>query len=223
MRILYLITLLVFLSSVTGCKINRISGEKLNNDKKKFFDGGLSSFYSGNYEEAIDSLKIIVPGDSNYINSLIIRARSLFLLGKKTEAVKLLEKAVKNYPDCSEVLFWAGKLSFLNGDVKRAENYLLKYIKTSNYNFEALYILGEINRSRKRYERAIKFFEDVESLIDIIALSKIRKAQIFLDSGEIDRAKKEISFIRENGALITVEVRSLAVDLISKYGISMKE
>ncbi len=209
------LSILVFagiLFLVQGCRAINSTGDEA------LFNKGMDYFYSGDFSSAELVLKKINPGSEFYKRALIVRARSLFLLNRDEEAVGILKDTLKKYPGYSDAIYWAGKVNFFNGNFKKAEEYLLKYVDLNSSDAaDCLYILGEINRSRKDYDRAFVYFNEVEQYFNLIALSKLRKAQIFLDSGQKEKAKREIDFVKRNSSALNEGVRSLFVKMVSKY------
>jgi len=215
LSVLIIVTVLLLLP---GCK--GIKSESKAITTTDIFNKGMSYYYSRNFDDALLMFKKIRPESNEYKKSLVMSAKSLFFLNKDREAIKLLEKAVAEYPEYPDALYWMGKVYFFNGYFNKAEVYLSRSIEIDSNNMDSLYLLGEIYRNSGDYERAIMLFDEVEGQLDLIALSKLRKAQIFLESGQKEKAIDAIDFVKNNRSYLSDKVRDLAVKLASKYSLS---
>ena len=142
---------------------------------------------SGNYSDAVNSLKAIYKADSYVIN---IRLGWLNYLAKQyTEAVSYYEKSIALKPYAIEARFGCVKpLSALENWEKVKLNYE-QILKIDPQNTIANYWLGVIYYNRKDYANAIKLFEKTVNLYPLDYDSVIMLAWSKLNSGKSADAK----------------------------------
>ncbi len=193
-----------------GCKnkTNIIDGDRN-------FKRGVAYFNSNDFEKSLILLKGVKSGNKNYENARIIIAKDLFYLKRYGKAISVLEGLVRDYPENFNALYWLGKLYFFTGNYDRAEVYLLKVGDNDSYNIDAIFLLAEVYREKGDYQRALNNYEKLGSYYDLFVLSKLRKAQIFLESGQIKDAEVELKFARTSMPFISEDLKRLTVKLIS--------
>ena len=142
---------------------------------------------SGNYSDAVNSLKAVYKADSYVIN---IRLGWLNYLAKQyTEAVNYYEKSIALKPYAIEARFGCVKpLSALENWEKVKFNYE-QILKIDPQNTIANYWLGVIYYNRKDYTNAIKLFEKTVNLYPLDYDSVIMLAWSKLNSGKSADAK----------------------------------
>ena len=142
---------------------------------------------SGNYSDAVNSLKAVYKADSYVIN---IRLGWLNYLAKQyTEAVSYYEKSIALKPYAIEARFGCVKpLSALENWEKVKFNYE-QILKIDPQNTIANYWLGVIYYNRKDYANAIKLFEKTVNLYPLDYDSVIMLAWSKLNSGKSADAK----------------------------------
>ena len=86
----------------------------------------------GNYDDALDSLNRVFDKDPNNLTALTWAIHVDMLTDRKTDAKKLVDRALVKYPDNPEFQFLKAKLSQPNADTVEAQAELIKSI-TDDY------------------------------------------------------------------------------------------
>ncbi len=142
---------------------------------------------SGNYIEAINTMKAVYKADSYIIN---IRLGWLYYLAKQNaESIKYYEKSIALKPYAIEARFGCVKpLSAIESWDKVKANYV-EILKIDPQNTLANYWLGVIYYNRKDFVSATKLFEKVVNLYPLDYDSVIMLAWSKLNIGKSTDAK----------------------------------
>lgn len=137
---------------------------------------------SGNYMDAINTMKTIYKADSYIAN---IRLGWLYYLAKQyTESIKYYEKSISLKPYAIEARFGCVKpLSAMENWDKVKANYV-EILKIDPQNTVANYWLGVIYYNRKDFVNATKLFEKVVNLYPLDYDSVIMLAWSKLNTGK---------------------------------------
>jgi tetratricopeptide (TPR) repeat protein len=206
--LIFLFVLYAVLIVLSGCDT---SGRAL-----EYYEKGRTLYSNQSIEEALQYFKKAVSADSDLKQAYIMCAKCYFYLNREKSAIDTLEEVLKKYPQYVDANFWAGKVNFFLNDHGRAEEYLLAVIDEDSNHVDARYLLGDIYLKRGDLERALLNYSAVEMNLNIIALSKIRKGEIFASAGQNEKAADELYFIDRNKHALDFEVLNEAYNLISK-------
>ena len=122
-------------------------------------------------------------------------ARSYYNGGKTGEAMRVLEEGLKEFPDNVPIRNYYGQLSFMTGNLERAEEALLEVLRLNPFMTDAHNTLGAVYQEMGRYNDAEK--EYLQTLED---RSYSTPEKVYLNLGLLykaqDRMDEAISMLR---------------------------
>lgn len=142
---------------------------------------------SGNYPEAIKTMKTIYKADSYIVN---IRLGWLSYLAKQyTESIKYYEKSITLKPYAIEARFGCVKPLSAIESWDKVKSHYVEILKIDPQNTVANYWLGVIYYNKKDYNNATRLFEKVVNLYPLDYDSVIMLAWSKLNTGKSADAK----------------------------------
>jgi tetratricopeptide (TPR) repeat protein len=212
---------LIFLLALYGV-LFVFSGCGTDGRALEYYEKGKALYTNQRIEEALHYFEKAVSADSNFKQAYVMCAKCYFYLNREKSAIDTLAEVLKKYPLYVDANFWAGKINFFLNDHTKAEEYLLAVIDEDSNHVDSRYLLGDIYLKRGDLERALLNYSAVEMNLNIIALSKIRKGEIFVSAGQNKKAADELFFIDRNKQALDLEVLNEAYNLISKINYTEK-
>ena len=197
----------------------RLAGSKKrvrSREASKEFRYGSLLFSQGRLEEALIHLEKAAKLDTSLVRARLLKAKSLFYLEKEDEALSELIPLVEKHPDFGEAVLWTGKVLFFKGEFERAEKYLSRYLEFNSGSPETYYLLGEVERIIGKNINAMENYTIVEDWLDVIGMARIRKAELYLEQGEYERAIEHLNFVIGNKMYLSIEVVEEAIKLLRK-------
>jgi tetratricopeptide (TPR) repeat protein len=167
-------------------------------------------------EEALNFFEKAVSADPDFRQAYVMCAKCYFYLNREEAAVVVLEKVLRKYPRYVDANFWAGKVYYFLDNHGSAEGFLLKVIEEDSNHVDARYLLGDIYLEKGDLDKALFNYSEIETNLNIIALSKIKKGEIFASAGQKKKAADELSFIDRNKKALDPDVLNEAYNLILK-------
>lgn len=152
------------------------------------FNGGLTSFYFGNYEKAIEEFDNYLKKFPNQSEAIYYKALSLGCLGEFKKAIKMLDDAIDLNSNNNR--YWNDKGAFLSelNMISKAHRCFNKSIrlKPNSYNWSnkaALYHkCNNLEKALECYDNAIRY--DNEDIYPVIG-----KAKIYMELEDFDNAE----------------------------------
>ncbi len=180
------------------------------------------------YEEAIDSLEYSFLINPDFEDGYLEYADLCNQIGKYQKATIVYEEYLDIFDGDSELytnLIYA-HLKLKNLD--NAEKFAIEAIKTDSYNDEAFFLLGQVYRSRNKWEKALNAFHkaiDIESdreeyfeaLAEMyIKLNDNKKAEKFFDIIMSMDTPEEQYYIKYIRFLLSIKKYDKAYNIIEK-------
>lgn len=154
-----------------------------------FFNYGLTSYYFGDYSEAIDYFDLSLKIQPNQSETVYYKSLSLGGLGEFEKAIKVIEKAIDL--DCSDHRFWNDKGAFLSelGEFKKAHECFNKSInlKSDSYNWANKAVLYH---KCNKYQKALECYDNSIKLNSRDVYPVIGKAKIYMELEDYENAEK---------------------------------
>ncbi len=167
--------------------------------EEEFYQLGYTQYRTGNYAEAVESLKPLSTVNSAIGQSAMFYMADAYLkLGDKQNALTALAEAKRmNYDPAitEEALFNYGKLAYELNLPKAAINSLQELPIQSQYHLEAQKLIGEIAMNYRDYEEALAILTAMPDKNPQIfeayqKVSVLRALQILKEGGSTDEAKR---------------------------------
>lgn len=173
--------------------------------------------------EAVIHLARAFELDPSLIRAGMLKAKALFYLGRENEALEGFQALSARFPEYGEALLWIGKAYYILGRSQEARQYFLKYLEANSSRGDVYYMLGEIDRRSGKYESALNNYSKAELDLDVIAISRLRKAEIYMDLGNYKKANQLIDFVMINKKDISIDVIEEAIKLLYRVNLESKE
>ena len=157
-----------------------------------------------------EAIEILSGFLGKYPESREVRIAAARLLIKQKQyerARQEFEKIRLSQPEDPMVLYSLGLLSIQQNDSETARKYLTEYLhaaskqnKENQDSVQVLFLLSQIEEEKQDYDSALVWLEkiDQEEDNDVSLSVKIKKAQIFARKGNIQRARKIISELKND-------------------------
>jgi len=194
----------------TGCRVQE--------DRLDLYEKGKSLYLSQNLEQAIPYFERAISAQKSFKQAYIMLAKCHYYTNREGAALKTLQAVLKINPDYLEANYWTGKIYYFLEEYKKAKKYLLKVVDEDSNHIDARYLLGNIYLAQGLWDKALANYDVIEANLDLVALAKIKKAEIYRFSGQSERALGEISFINKNKEIFDSQVINEAYSLLSKLG-----
>ncbi len=140
-------------------------------------------------------------------------ARRLVDVRRLREARKQFLRVLESSPDNTDALYAVGLLSVELDDLETAVRQFERLVKTGRRVAESSYFLGQIEETRKNYERALKWYGVVRNgqyWLD----ARIRTAVVYFRQGDLDKARTYLRNIKPGSAAMEVRLRLAESDLL---------
>ncbi len=206
--VILLLVLIFTLAVLAGC---RGYGEA-----QSLYEEGKSLFNARRLEEALPCFERSIAKNRKFKQAYVMAAKCHYYQNREKAALDTLKHVLRLYPDYVDANFWMGKIYYFLHDYDLAKQYLLAVIDEDSSHIDARYLLGELYLREGAFDRAMLSYRIVGESIDIIALSKIKIAEIYTGSQQYGRALEEISFIEKNREFLDLRVLEEAWKLLVK-------
>jgi len=170
------------------------------------FERGRLLYSEQRLKEALTSFERAIKADRALKQAYVMAAKCRFYLGQESAAVGLLEKALKVDPGYADGNFWMGKVCYFLGEYRKAEEHLMRALEEDSSHLDAHFLLGGIYFVQGSHEKALAHYSQVALSLDLIALSRVKMAEIYARSGQYGNALEELSFIEKNRELLDAQV-----------------
>ncbi|MBE6495671.1 MAG: tetratricopeptide repeat protein [Methanobrevibacter thaueri] len=159
------------------------------NDPNDLFNCGLTNFYFGDYEKAIENFDMSLEKLPKQSEVIYYKALSLASLGNYKKAIRTINKAIDINPDNSS--YWNDKGAFHSelNHVAKAHKCFNKSIKlkSTSYNWSNKGVLyhkcGELEKAMECYDNAIKL--DSEDVYPVVG-----KAKVYMELDDFESAEE---------------------------------
>ena len=140
-------------------------------------------------------------------------ARRLVDERRLREARAQFLRVLESSPDNTDALYAVGLLSVELNDTDTAVRQFERLVKTGRRVAESSFFLGQIEETRKNYDRALMWYRVVRSgqyWLD----AQIRTAVVYFRQGDLERARAHLHNIEPNSAGMEVRLRLAESDLL---------
>jgi len=160
-----------------------------------YFEKGRQLYVDEKLDQALVYFLDSIKCNKNYKQSYVMAAKCYYLTGKNEESKKILQKALKKFDHYVDAEIFLGKVYYFEKNYAKARECFTNVLFEDSDHIDARFLLAELDKAEGKTEYAMTNYIMVVSYLDIIALSKIRTAEIFLKYNQVDKAIAEISFI----------------------------
>jgi predicted Zn-dependent protease len=153
----------------------------------------------GEYKRAIDQLKQVVAFLDNgkrkdKLFAALNDITTLYIVAdRKVDALRLLQKYVKKYPDSLKLAYQFAELQVSVNQLAKAKSTLSDILKNDDRFMLAFYLNGVIARREKQHEKAEQWFFAANKIEPQYELAWVQRAGSFMDVGNIESALNILS------------------------------
>ncbi len=116
------------------------------------------------YQDALNTIVLIEKTHGSNSSTISTKAELYSKLGKKKQALKLLEKQIKKEPANSELYSTLSNLYYSDfNNIKKAEHFALEALKIDNQNPQAQFIMFSISSTHSNYDSQIFYLKEIIS------------------------------------------------------------
>ena len=174
----------------------------------------LSNFYMNmnRLSDAQASLEFVLdnPYRLTEREQFLAKSRYYFLTGDNEKRIKVLRMYKDLYPQDIESYYQLGEALYEMGYFDEAEIVFTEGLKIDDYRGEFLRRLGHINKTRRNYDQALKYYEMYQEKYPDVSRSYRLLGDLHLETGNFDEA--EINF--EKSVLLDRRAIWSMIDLI---------
>lgn len=193
-------------------------------NKKEIFDlyeKAKKLYQDQKIDQALIYFLQVIKKEKSYKPSYIMAAKCYYFLGKNEECKKILIKTLKRFKHYVDAENLLGKVYFFEQDFKNARICFQNVLYEDSEHIDARFYLAEIDRYEGKYEYANSNYEIIFSYIDILALSKIRTAEILVKYNQFDKALIELEFVNSMRQYLDETTLTQAELLLNKISTSI--
>lgn len=174
----------------------------------------LSIFYMNmnRLSDAQASLEFVLdnPYKLTEREQFLAKSRYYFITGDNEKRIKVLRMYKDLYPHDIESYYQLGEALYEMGNFDEAEIVFTDGLKIDDYRGEFLRRLGHINKAKRNYDQALKYYEMYQKKYPDVSRSYKLLGGLHLETGNFDEA--EINF--EKAVLLDRRAISSKIDLI---------
>jgi tetratricopeptide (TPR) repeat protein len=174
----------------------------------------LSNFYMNmnRLPDALASLEFVLdnPYRLTEREQFLAKSRYYFITGDNDKRIKVLQMYKDLYPQDIESYNQLGEALYEMGNFKEAEIVFEEGLKIDDYRGEFLRRLGHINKARRNYDQALKYYEMYQEKYPDVSRSYKLLGGLHLETGNFDEAEINL----EKAVLLDSRAISSGVDLI---------
>jgi arylsulfatase A-like enzyme/predicted Zn-dependent protease len=185
-----------YIGSFTDSK--KLEGETLANPKEKIvvfneLSRAREMGMEGQFDEAIAVIQRIIAADPEISDAYFSIGNIHFKARKFKEAISYFEQALERKPDDSFCVMNIAN-SYLNmGQPAQAEAFVVEYLKKGFSDPQLYYLLGTLTFLQKKYDEALRYYDECLSFNSDSAASHNAMAAIFILRDDFPSAEKHIA------------------------------
>ena len=177
---------------------SKLEGKALANPKDKIvvfneLSRAREMGMSGRAEEAIPIIKAIIAADPEINNAYFTLGNIYFKEGNFKAAIAAFEQSLERKPDDSFCVINIANSYQRMGRPAEAEQYIIDYLKKGFSDPQLYFLLGTICFVQKKYDDAIKYYDECLSYNADSAASHTALAAIYLVREDLAMAEKHIN------------------------------
>jgi len=177
---------------------SKLGGKKLANPKEKIvvfneLSRAREMGMSGNAQEAIKIIQDIIAADPEINDAYFSLGNIYFKEGKFKDAIASFEQALERKPDDAFTVINIANSYQRMGKPEEAERFVIDYLKKGFSDPQLYYLLGTLTFIQKKYDEAIKYYNECISLNADSAASHNALAAIYLVKEDLAQAENHIN------------------------------
>jgi tetratricopeptide (TPR) repeat protein len=141
-------------------------------------------------------------------------ARLLAIAKRYDKAQEQFEIILKKEPDDSDVLYAVALLTLEQRKLKDSEAYFKRLMRTGKHTQESFFYLGNINETRKQYDKAIHWYSQVQNGSNFLS-AHMRVAQLLAKQGHLDQARNYLHDMHSSDPTLNNRLAIAEVELLS--------
>lgn len=168
----------------------------------------------GETEPALKIMESVVRKHPESTSHRAGYARLLAIAKRYDKAQQQFEIILKQEPDDSDVLYAIGLLTLEQRKLNDSEKYFKRLLQTGKHTQESYFYLGNINETRKQYDKAIHWYSQVQNGQNFLS-AHMRVAQLLAKKGEIENARTYLHGLQSNDPTLNTRLAIAEVELLS--------
>ena len=201
---------------------SKLEGKKLANPKEKIvvfneLSRAREMGMSGKADEAITTIKAIIASDPEINDAYFSLGNIYFKERRFKEAIPAFEQALQLKPDDAFAVINIANSYQALGKSAEAERFVVDYLKKGFSDSQLYFLLGTLNFVQKKYDEAIKYYDECISRNADSAASHNALAAIYLVKDDLAQAENHINL----GLVINPQLTNLQYNraqLLEKRG-----
>jgi tetratricopeptide (TPR) repeat protein len=176
---------------------SKLEGKKLANPKEKIvvfneLSRAREMGMSGKAEEAITTIKAIIASDPEINDAYFSLGNIYFKERRFKEAIPAFEQSLERKPDDSFAVINIANCYQGMGKPEEGERFVIDYLKKGFSDPQLYFLLGTLSFVQKKYDQAIKYYDECISLNADSAASHNALAAIYLVKDDLAQAEDHI-------------------------------
>jgi tetratricopeptide (TPR) repeat protein len=204
------LSLLMCITAMTGIGCSKTE------EAAELYARGSRMYSERRIEEALENFNRCIELDREMKQAYVMAAKCHFYLDRGEETIEMLVEVLDRDDAYVDANYWMGKVLFYRHELVEAERYLLTAIGEDSMHVDSRLLLGDLYRRMGSYDKALLNYSIVESNVDLVALAKINKAEIYIDSKEYRKAFDELDFVRDIGDFIMPQILDKAYEQLAR-------
>jgi tetratricopeptide (TPR) repeat protein len=177
---------------------------------------GRELYASRSLEQALGRFQQAIRLDRRLRQGYVMAAKCLYYLEREREAAALLEDTLRRFPRYTDARFWMARVLYERNSLEEAEEHALAVVEQDTVHLDARLLLGDIYREQGAYEKALLNYRVVAASLDVVALSCLNMARIYVSAGRYRQALEELEFLTANAGRLNPLLLDQARGLLSE-------
>ncbi|WP_373986917.1 XrtA/PEP-CTERM system TPR-repeat protein PrsT [Duganella sp. BuS-21] len=157
---------------------------------------GKALLLQGQYQQLLDD----VPADERQPVLMLLRGHALLGLNRNDEGRAVFAQVTLRHPDSPPALLGQARLALHDGDREQALALVEKALSQQPDNLDALRLHGDVLRLLGKNTEAQAAYQKIITLRPAQAQAHVDLANLYIQSGQLDAARKELSIARQTSA-----------------------
>ena len=190
--------ILIILITITGMQVLFSQNIYENRDIDRLVERGIKYERENNLHEAVKIYRQIIQLDETNFLANIRLAKLLSWTENTEEAMIILDRLEKNYPENSETYFRKAQILSWKKEYDKSISYYNKFLEMENDDLDGLMGLGRVYFWAGKYNKAIEYFNKTIELNYSVTESRLNLAKIYFNMNDSEKAEEILLVILEN-------------------------